>query len=290
MTSTAAFTLSAFGDEIAPDLHEQLRVLRDLRIGFLDLRGAWGKNVLRFADDEVDEARRLCGESGISVACIGSPVGKSPISQPLDVELGNLTRLFTIAAALGTDRIRIFSFYPPDTRTNTGYDAYAPEAAARLNALAALATREGFTLLLENEKEIVGDTLARCQKLMAAAGSANLRFLWDPANFVQVGEARPTTSGWPLLGASVGYVHIKDALLAGGAVVPAGEGDGQVPELLAQLREAGYHGYLSLEPHLAIAGRSSGYSGADGMARAVTALRAAMARARCIEVTVAPQA
>ena len=35
---TARFTLSAFGDEIADDVDEQLRVLDELDIGFLELR------------------------------------------------------------------------------------------------------------------------------------------------------------------------------------------------------------------------------------------------------------
>ena len=41
----AAFTLSAFGDEIDADLDTQLRVMGELRIGFLELHAAWGTNV-----------------------------------------------------------------------------------------------------------------------------------------------------------------------------------------------------------------------------------------------------
>ncbi len=37
---------SVIGDEIVPDLDEQLTTLRSLAIGYLDLRGAWGKNAL----------------------------------------------------------------------------------------------------------------------------------------------------------------------------------------------------------------------------------------------------
>ena len=59
----------------------------------------------------------------------------------------------------------------------------------------------------------------------------------------------------------------------------AGEGDGQLPELLTRLRDSGYDGVLSLEPHLLEARHSSGFSGADGMAQAVGALRALMAAA-----------
>jgi hypothetical protein len=40
-----------------------------------------------------------------------------------------------------------------------------------------------------------------------------------------------------------------------------------------------------LEPHLAIAGHSSGFSGPEGMAYAVNALRRVMAETGCVEVS-----
>jgi hypothetical protein len=64
-------------------------------------------------------------------------------------------------------------------------------------------------------------------------------------------------------------------VLADGSVRPAGEGDGQVGELLTRLRDGG--------PHLAVAGPSGGSSGAGGMTRAVEALRQLMAERGCIE-------
>jgi 3-dehydroshikimate dehydratase len=47
------FELSGFADEIAPDLTAQLDVLEELGIGYLELRGVWGKNVLALDDAEV---------------------------------------------------------------------------------------------------------------------------------------------------------------------------------------------------------------------------------------------
>ena len=269
----ANFTLSAFGDEIAADLEEQLRVLRDLRIDHLEFRNAWGTNVLHLDDDEVRRAREACAAWGISVSSIGSPIGKSPIADPLTVEIDNLNRIFRIGDALGTRRVRIFSFYPPDTSSNAHYDQWVEESVSRLARLAEMAARRGFVLLLENEKAIVGDTIRRCHAIVSAIDIPHLRFLWDPANFVQVSESEPTERGWPLLGPYVAYVHIKDALVANGSVRAAGEGDGQIPELLDRLRRTGYRGFLSLEPHLAVAGHSSGFSGPAGMAYAAGRLR-----------------
>jgi sugar phosphate isomerase/epimerase len=280
----ATFTLSAFGDEIAPPLEEQLRVLQSLDVGCLELRGVWGKNVLRLEDDDVERVVKVCDEYNTSVACIGSPIGKSPITEPIDMELNNLARIMEIGEAVGCRRVRMFSFYPPDTSTNEHYDQYVEPSVERLTKLAEAAAREGFTLMLENEKAIVGDTIARCHALVTGVDNDHLRFLWDPANFIQVGEAQPTETGWSLLGEYIGYVHIKDAQLADGKVKPAGKGDGQVPELLAKLKGAGYQGILALEPHLVVAGHSSGFSGADGMKLAVESLREVMAEVGCKEV------
>ena len=47
--TTASFTISAFGDEIAPDLESQLQTLNDLKIPCLELRAAWGQNVLHMS-------------------------------------------------------------------------------------------------------------------------------------------------------------------------------------------------------------------------------------------------
>jgi sugar phosphate isomerase/epimerase len=292
--SSATFALSAFGDEIADDLREQLQLLRELQIGHLELRGVWGKNVLHLDDDEIARVRQTCTEYTISVSCIGSPVGKSPITDPIEQEMSNLTRIFQIAEAVGTRQVRVFSFYPPDTSSNAHYDEaryseYVEEATSRLAQLTELAQREGFLLLLENEKEIVGDTPKRCHAILSTIASPHLRFLWDPANFVQVGVVRPTERGWPSLGPYVAHVHVKDAVLADagrrpGNVRAAGEGDGQVGELLSALRDSGYQGFLALEPHLAIAGPSSGFSGVTGMTHAVEALQQLMGELGCVEV------
>ncbi|MCS6825961.1 MAG: sugar phosphate isomerase/epimerase [Caldilinea sp.] len=279
----ATFTLSAFGDEIAVKLHDQLRVLNDLRIPGLELRAVWGKNVLELDDEEAHKVAELCASAGVRVNAIGSPIGKSPIDGAMEEEFRKLDRIMRTGEIVGARRIRVFSYYPPDTSSNAHYDQYVELAAERLARLAERAAAHGHQLMLENEKEIVGDTVARCTRIMQLLDPGNICFVWDPANFVQVGEERVTERGWPLLGRYVGYVHIKDAYLNDGSVCAAGEGDGQVPELLMRLREAGYQGVLALEPHLAIAGHSSGFSGPEGMAYAAQALRRLMAEVGCVE-------
>lgn len=275
----AAVTLSAFGDEIAEPLEDQLDLLKTLNVNGLECRTAWGINVLRLTDEQARRVRQLCDDAGIVVRCIGSPIGKSPITDPIETELANLDRLIDLGAILGTRNIRIFSFYPPDISTNTHYDQYVSETIDRLGQLTEKAASTGYTLLHENEKEIVGDTPERCQALLAGVNSPHLRLIWDPANFVQVGVENLTERYWDTLSPYIGYIHIKDARLADGTVTAAGEGDGQIPQLLTRLKDAGYAGVLALEPHLKVAGHSTGFSGTEGMTYAVNALRQVMAAA-----------
>lgn len=283
---TATFYLSAFADEITQDLDEQLETLVSLDIRGLDLRAAWEKNVTILDDDEVNRVKQTCDQFGIHVACLGSPVGKSPLLDPIEFEQERLEHLMAMGIVLGTRRVRIFSFYPPDTSTNLHYDQYVAASAERLTSLASLAEKEGFILLLENEKDIVTDTPERCLAVLQMVNSPALRFAWDPANFVQVGVERPTDRGWSGLEPFIQYIHIKDARLADGRVTPAGEGDGQVAELLSHLKDKNYQGILSLEPHLMFAGHSSGFSGGEGMRLAAQALRKLMTQLGCQEVWV----
>ncbi|MBZ0299027.1 MAG: sugar phosphate isomerase/epimerase [Anaerolineae bacterium] len=283
--TTASVTLSAFGDEIAPALEDQLKLLNELNVSGLECRTAWGTNVLKLTDDQARQVRALCDDAGITVRCIGSPIGKSPLADPIENELGNLDRLIEIGHLFGTRNIRIFSFYPADIRTNAHYDQYVPEVIDRLGRLTEKAAAADFVLLHENEKDIVGDTPERCQALVSGVNSPNLRLIWDPANFVQVGVADQVDRFWDLMGPLIGYIHIKDARLADRSVTAAGEGDGQVPQLLAHLKAVGYSGVLALEPHLKVAGHSTGFSGVEGMTIAVNALRKVMAEVGLPETT-----
>jgi len=69
------------------------------------------------------------------------------------------------------------------------------------------------------------------------------------------------------------HIHIKDALADSGKVVPAGEGDGQIAPILVDLHKSGYDGFLSLEPHLQVAGQAGGFSGPQLFKVAADALK-----------------
>ncbi len=266
------WTLTGFADEISPDLDVQLETLAAEGIRYLELRGVWGKNVLKLSDEEVARVKAELDRRGVRVSSIGSPIGKIQITDPFEPHLADFRRALWVAEELGAPFIRIFSFFVPEGQA----ERYRDEVLARLRAIVAEAQGHPVTLVHENEKHIYGDVPARCRDILESINSPQLRAAWDPANFVQCG-VRPHSEGYELLRPFIAYVHVKDALLASGQVVPAGEGDGQVRDTVAALKASGFDGFFSLEPHLKAAGTFSGFSGPDLFRKAAQAFKRLLA-------------
>jgi len=254
------WTLTGFADEISDDLGEQCSTLTALGMSHLEFRGAWGTNVADLTEEQVARAAQTMADAGIAVSSIGSPVGKVPVTADLADHLARLDRCIDLARRFGAPYIRIFSFYPEPGRP---VEASREAVLSRVATLVDRVAGTGLTLLHENEKGIYGDTPQRCRDILSSVDSPALRAAWDPANFVQVGIDRPFDVGFELLRPWLAYVHVKDARAGTGEVVPAGQGDGQVGQTLAALRDDGFDGFFSLEPHLAHAGANGGFSGPE---------------------------
>lgn len=259
--------LSGFGDEIDDDPVVQTAVLNSLGARHIEVRGAWGTNVVDFTADQLTTLRAVLDRRETGVSAIASPIGKVAASLPVEHEVERLRRAITAAHALDARFIRIFSFYPAD-----GQDPGEIRDAVltRMRALTDVAENEGVVLLHENEKEIYGDIPSRVLDIVEAVGSESLRLAWDNANYVQCG-VRPFTEGWGILHDYVDYLQVKDAVALTGKVVPAGEGDGELLETVTALRDSGYTGFASLEPHLADTNSLGGFSGPAEFGRAARA-------------------
>jgi sugar phosphate isomerase/epimerase len=264
------WTLTGFADEISPELDEQLNTLVDESMRYMELRSVWNKNVLDLTDEELEKVKSVASERGIRTSSIGSPIGKVSITEPFERHMERFRRALYAADVMQAPYVRVFSFFIPEGQEPA---LYRDEVLERMGMLAGEAEDAGVTLLHENEKEIYGDVPSRCVDILAGVDSPALRAAWDAANFVQCEVSRPYTEGYELLRPYVAYVHIKDALASSGRVVPAGEGDGQLPETLSALRASGFDGFFSLEPHLASAGKYSGFSGPELFRKAAGAFK-----------------
>ena len=253
------WVLSGFADEISPDPQSQCQTLKGLGIEYLEFRSAWDTNVLDLDDDQLDAASKSLAAHGIQTSSIGSPIGKIPITEDFEPHLARFARALHVAETLGAPYIRLFSFFMP---ADDDPARHRDEVLRRMTALTSAAKGHEVVLLHENEKEIYGDNPGRCLDIVESVASEQLRLVWAAANFVQCG-VRPFTDGYALLRPYLEYVHVKDALMATGEVVPAGEGDGELAQTLGAMRADGFEGFFSMEPHLAAAGTMGGFSGTD---------------------------
>lgn len=240
------FILSAFSDESNSDFIKQLENLKANRITRMEIRGVNGKSIHQQTDAELAVIKKQMDAYGVGLSAIGSAIGKIMITDPFAPHVEDFKRIMEIAHTLGTDNVRMFSFFIPK---GENADDYRSEVMDRLNTLLELSEKEGIYCCHENEKEIYGDTLERCLDLYNTFGG-RLHGIFDPANFIQCGEdpAKIIDALLP----HMDYMHIKDAKMATGAVVPSGYGDGNVPLLLQKFNQGEGECFLTVEPHLTV--------------------------------------
>ncbi len=237
--------LSGFSDEIAPEFDLQLQAVKEFGLSHIELRAADGVNVSDFTAEKVKEINKKLNDCGIAVSSIGSPIGKIGITDDFAPHMEKLKRTLEIQKALNAPYLRMFSFYLPKDEDP---EKYRDKVFERTDAMIREAARWDSVLLHENEKGIYGDNAPRCAALMENFYGPHFKAVFDFANFVEVGQE--TLPAYELLHPYIEYIHIKDVDAARKKVVPAGQGNGHVKEILTDLLHGGWRGFLSLEPHL----------------------------------------
>src|SRR5437867_4046099 len=106
--------ISAFADEISPDLDEQIRVCKENSVTHIELRGAYNKNVLDFDLPLRKEIKTKLDASGLGVVAIGSPIGKVKINDPWHAHFDRFKVAVELAQFFSAPLIRIFSYYAPE--------------------------------------------------------------------------------------------------------------------------------------------------------------------------------
>lgn len=121
--------ISAFADEISDDLDVQIQNLQANDVGYIELRGVWGKNVLALSEAEVHAVKRRAADSGIGFSAIGSPLGKFPMDGDFTLQMEGLKKLSStprsskrpISACFLSTRRKIRTRPNPVTRSWTGW-------------------------------------------------------------------------------------------------------------------------------------------------------------------------
>ena len=238
------FLLSGFADEAGVTIEEQMDALEKNSVKFIEMRAVNGKHVLQWDDAALTVIKCKMDKRGFALSAIGSPVGKSSITDPFDADLERFKRAVYCAKFFGCKYVRAFSFYPPKEGNR---EEYWGEAMRRVKEMVAIAEGNGVIFALENESGIFTDKLEPCIRFFEELKSPALCMALDPGNFVHNG-VEPYPEAYNALKGYIGYFHIKDAIAD--KFVPSGEGDSNMAALLKAAYGGGFNGFLSVEPHL----------------------------------------
>lgn len=238
------YILSAFADEAGVSLDEQIAALKRNGIQFMEIRSVDGLNICKTPLEKVIEYKKKLDAAGIKVMTIGSCIGKLNLDDNYEEHIAMFLHTLGVAKILGATRIRMFSVFLPQDGNAA---AYREKVHSWMKEMLDIAQPTGISLYHENEKDIYGDIGCRVRDLMDTFGDC-MKFIFDPANFVQCGC--DTWQVYNELKDGLSYFHIKDAKASDNIVVPAGCGDGNIGRILSDYAQNHENIMLTLEPHL----------------------------------------
>jgi sugar phosphate isomerase/epimerase len=172
------------------------------------------------------------------------PLGESPAYiDPAQFEfsrqMDDLKRAADAAHALGTQRIRIFTF-----RRVAQPAAIFDRIVEELHKAIEVARQQDITLLVENEYDCNTATASETVRLFKAIPDRRLMHNWDPCNAYETGE-QPFPTTWNQLDRTrISHIHLKDA--AGKEWKPIGAGKLDFAGQFRALKAMNYSGTLSL--------------------------------------------
>ena len=258
------FKLSVINDEITQDFGRAAEVTaQEFGLQFIEIRGLWGKNIMKLDAKEIAEARKILEKYKLRVSSIASPIFKvdwpgalSRFSPKRDQFGADFTfeqqdelleRAFELTRVFQVDRIRIFDFWRLDDPK-----PYRAAMDQKLIEAANKASKRRVTLLIENEPACNTGTGAEAARTLAAIRSRNFKLNWDPGNAASLGEIAYPDGYSHLPKDRLGYMHCKDVVRgADGKYAWMKMGAGII-DYVAQyraLKKNGYRGVISLETH-----------------------------------------
>ncbi len=259
------FTITGFADELGQDFETQMSFWKQMGLSWFDLRSAWGANVLSLTDEQVQRIKDIIDPIGVKVSCIGSPIGKTYIEDPPELEMKRLERAAYLANFFGCGRVRVFSYYCREGNILGHRD----EVLRRLRMLSDYAQKQGIVLLHENEANIYGEHSREGAEIAATLGSDHFGLVFDPANYSLAGEDALTAEN--NMHPYISYIHVKDYAGHDLDMSIPGQGVSHIKEVFDRLRERDL--FIAMEPHLDAAGKFGGCTSPEKYAAAVKAVR-----------------
>ena len=253
--------LTGIADEAAPDIESQVQTHKELGWDHVELRLVDGKNVAgELGDRDFDRVCDVLERADMKVTGFASRIANwsRHINDDFSVDIDDLKASIPRMQRLGVKPMRVMSW----KGDGIPEDVWRDEAIRRMKELARIAEDGGVLLCHENCTGWGGLSARNMLELRDAVDSPAFVLLYDIGNVL--GYGLDPASFFRGIRGQFAYVHVKDVKRkpdgsASSDYAYCGEGDANVHEYLSTIiREDGYDGVISIEPHVAAVVHESG--------------------------------
>jgi sugar phosphate isomerase/epimerase len=198
---------------------------------------------------EVAQTRRRLDQAGLAVSGISSSI-RLCVPEALDQNIDEARRTIQVAQDLGVENIRVFGGGDPERFSRSELVGFAKECMSRILELP---DGPGLRWLFETHDQWIHSS--DCRLLLEGVDHPAFGALWDIGHTPRVAGETPAET-YAVIGAWIGYTHIKDAVydpenpLAmedGWRYVFPGQGQVPLEQAVRLLHGHGYTGWLQFE-------------------------------------------
>jgi len=243
---------AGFADEADKTIEGQIAVTQELGWKGIEVRLIGGKNFCDLTDEEFEETWGKLQDAGIGIPCFGSQLANwsRPIDSDPQADIDELARNIPRMHQVGAKLIRCMSY--PNSKEPFAKEDWRNESIRRMKNLAEIAEDGGVLLAHENCSGYGGEGADECLELIDGVDSDAFTIIFDTGN-------RPHGGGdlweyYEKVRDRITHVHVKATKLVDGErkVCHADEDGDDTPRRAFQdLKNRGYEGWISIEPHLA---------------------------------------
>ena len=255
--------LTGFADEAGKNLSTQIKATQELGWDYISARGIDGINIHDLSDAAFEKSAEQLNEAGIKIAEFGSLIGTwaKSITTDFNITLEEVERAIPRMQKLGTNIVRVMSY----AQEPWGSDQHEQERFNRLREITQRFTAAGITTAHENCMNWGGFSSEHTLRLIEEV--PDMKLIFDTGNpTFQRDRSKPNSDGsfpWQdsleffhQVKEYVIHVHVKDCINpVSDDVEPVytypGKGQSYVREIVSELKQAGYQGFIAIEPHVA---------------------------------------
>jgi L-ribulose-5-phosphate 3-epimerase len=255
-TSLRRFKLGAISDGFSQNFEEALQLMKGYGLSWVEIREVFGVYNTEANPAQIQRLKELVNKYGFRVSVIDSALYKCalPGTNPVKGEkekfvyakqMDLLKRAMDRAAALGTDKIRGFTFWRVAQP-----NGLSERIAEELQKAAELARSARMRLVIENEESCNAATGHELAKILALAPAPNLGANWDVGNGYTQGEVSYPDGYRALDKKRIWHMHLKGMVCANGRKCSETFADEGQIDLIGQFRQLlrdAYEGTMSLE-------------------------------------------